>query len=178
MNKDIIGINLGSKNTIIGAYQSGIFKLIKENSQTSIPTVVSFNDNERNYGELALKTNRSNFKCSIIYPNRWLGFKKDWIIKNEESKYSYIEPTENQLDKIGFLINYKNKNDIYTPECLMGFFFSKLKNIWLKNGINTNQLVISIPDYCLIHERKAMLEAIKIAGLQCSEILNESSAIT
>ena len=178
MNKDIIGINLGSKNTIIGAYQSGIFKLIKENSQKSIPTVVSFNDNERNYGELALKTNSSNLKCTIIYPNRWLGFKKDWIIKNEESKYSYIEPTENQLDKVGFLINYKNKNEIYTPECLMGFFFSKLKNIWLTNGINTNQLVISIPDYCLIHERKAMLEAIKIAGLQCSGILNESSAVT
>lgn len=60
----------------------------------------------------------------------------------------------------------------------MGLFFSKLKSIWLKNEINTNQVVVSIPDYSTAHERKAMVESIGIGGLQCTAILNESSAIT
>ena len=38
-------------------------------------------------------------------------------------------------------------------------------------------MVISIPDYSTAHERKAMLESIKISGLKCTSLLNESSAI-
>ena len=179
MSKDIIGINIGSKNTVIGTYKTGIFQIVvSETSARTMPTVVSYNDRERNFGELSMHTNRSNFKRTIIYPNRWLGFQKDWPFIEEESKYGYIRPTEDKTGKIGFQINYKNKKEIYSPESLMGLFFSKLKNIWLKAEINTNQVVVSIPDYCVAHERKAMVESIGIGGLQCSGLLNESSAIT
>ena len=60
----------------------------------------------------------------------------------------------------------------------MGLFFSKLKNVWLKENINTTDIVVSVPDYYLAHERKAMLEAVEIGGLNCTALLNESSAIT
>ena len=179
MSKDIIGINIGSKNTIIGTYKTGIFEIVvSETSARTIPTVVSYNDKERNIGELAMHTNRSNFKRTIVYPNRWLGIQRDWPFRAEEAKYSYTKPVEDKTGKLGFKINYKNAEGIYTPESLMGLFFSKLKNIWLKAEIKTNQVVVSIPDYCTAHERKAMNEAISIGGLQCSAILNESSAIT
>ena len=179
MSKDIIGINIGSQNTIIGTYKTGIFEIVvSETSARTIPTVVSYNDKERNFGELSMHTNRSNFKRTIIFPNRWLGIQKDWPFRSEEAKYGYTKPVEDKTGKLGFKINYKNSEDIYTPESLMGLFFSKLKNIWQKAEINTNQVVVSIPDYCTAHERKSMNEAISIGELQCSAILNESSAIT
>ena len=179
MSKDIIGINIGSKNTIIGTYKTGIFEIVvTETSARSVPTVVSYNDRERNFGELSMHTNRSNFKRTIIYPNRWLGLQRDWPFLEEEAKYAYTKPVEDKTGKIGFKIKYKNQEGIYPPESLMGLFFSKLKNIWLKQDINTEQVVVSIPDYCTAHERKAMNEAVNIGGLQCSALLNESSAIT
>lgn len=179
MSKDIIGINIGSKNTIVGTYKTGTFQIVvSETSARTLPTVVSYNDRERNFGELSMHTNRSNFKRTIVYPNRWLGFQKDWPFIKEESKYAYFKPTEDKTGKLGFQINYKNKKEIYTPESLMGLFFSKLKNIWLNSEINTNQVVVSIPDYSAAHERKAMIEAVSIGGLTCTSLLNESSAIT
>jgi len=179
MSKDIIGINIGSKNTVIGTYKSGYFQIVvSETSARTIPTVVSYNDRERNFGEMSMHTNRANYKRTIVFPNRWLGFQKDWPFVKEEGKYAYVKPKEDKTGKLGFEINYKNKKEIYTPESLMGLFFSKLKSIWLKNEINTNQVVVSIPDYSTAHERKAMVESIGIGGLQCTAILNESSAIT
>ena len=59
----------------------------------------------------------------------------------------------------------------------MAIFLNKIKNIWLKKNINPENMVVSIPDYCTAHERKAMLESIKISGLKCTSLLNESSAI-
>ena len=179
MSKDIIGINLGSKNTVIGTYKKGVFEIVvSETSARSLPTVVSYNDRERNFAELSMHTNRSNFKRTIIYPNRWLGLQKDWEFVKEESKHGYIKPTQDKTGKLGFNIEYKGKKDVYTPESLMGLFFSKIKNVWFKENINTTNVVVSVPDYCCAHERKALVESIQIGGLNCTALLNESSAIT
>ena len=179
MSKDIIGINIGSKNTVIGTYKKGFFQIVvSETSARVLPTVVSYNDRERNFAELSMHTNRSNFKRTIIYPNRWLGIQKDWPFRQEEAKHAYVKPVEDKTGRLGFNIDYKGKKEIYTPESLMGLFFSKLQNIWLRENINTKDVVVSIPDYCTAHERKAMLEAIEIGGLKCTALLNESSAIT
>ena len=179
MSKDIIGINLGSKNTVIGTYKKGVFEIVvSETSARSLPTVVSYNDRERNFAELSMHTNRSNFKRTIIYPNRWLGLQKDWEFVKEESKHGYIKPTQDKTGRLGFNIEYKGKKDVYTPESLMGLFFSKIKNVWFKENINTTNVVVSVPDYCCAHERKALVESIQIGGLNCTALLNESSAIT
>ena len=179
MSKDIIGLNIGSKNTIIGTYKNGTFEIVvSETSARSLPTAVSYNDRERNFAELSMHTNRSNYKRTIIYPNRWLGIQKNWPFVEEEEKYAYINPREDKTGKLGFNIEYKGQKEIYTPECLMGLFFSKIKNIWLKENIQTHDVVVSVPDYYTAHERKAMLEAIEIGGLHCTALLNESSAIT
>ena len=179
MSKDIIGINIGSKNTVIGTYKKGIFQIVlSETSARILPTVVSYNDRERNFAELSMHTNRSNFKRTVIYPNRWLGMQKDWPFRNEEAKYAYTKPVEDKTGRLGFNIDYKGKKEIYTPECLMGLFFSKLQTIWLRENINTKDVVVSVPDYYTAHERKAMLESVEIGGLNCTALLNESSAIT
>ena len=179
MSKDIIGVNIGSKNTIIGTYKKGVFEIVvSETSARSLPTVVSYNDRERNFAELSMHTNRSNFKRTVIYPNRWLGIQKDWPFLKEEAKYAYVKPVEDKTGRLGFNIDYKGKKEIYTPECLMGLFFSKLKNIWLKEDINTTDVVVSVPDYYTAHERKSMIEAIEIGELRYTALLNESCAIT
>ena len=179
MSKDIIGINIGSKNTIIGTYKKGVFSIVvSETSARSLPTVVSYNDRERNFAELSMHTNRSNFKRTVIYPNRWLGVQNDWPFVKEEGKHAYVKPIQDKNGRLGFNIDYKGKKEVYTPECLMGLFFSKLKKIWLKENINTDNVVVSVPDYYTAHERKSMLEAVEIGGLRCTALLNESSAIT
>ena len=179
MNDDIIGISIGSKNTVVGAYIKGSFKIIlSESSARSIPTVISFGDNDRNYGDIAFNSNRSKFKSTIIYPNRWLGINYNNTLKEEEEKYANLSPVKNEFDNsLGFKINIKNQKVFYTPEVIMGSFLNKLKNIWLKENIYTDNIVISVPDYYTAYERQAMLDSINISGLNCFSLLNESSAI-
>ena len=178
MSKEIIGINIGSSNTVIGTYKNGVFEVVlSDTSSRVIPTVVSYNERERTIGEIS----RKNYKNIIIYPNRWLGIQKDFPFFDKESKYSIYSPinkNDNNKNVLSFKINYKKKLDFYTPECIMALFFSKIKSIWQKKDIKTNNVVVSIPDYCTVQERKAMLESIQISGLNCTALINESSAIT
>ena len=178
MNKDIVGINIGSKNTVLGTYKSGSFQVVlSETSSRTIPTIISYNDRERNFGELSHNKNRTNYRNTIIYPNRWLGIQQNYSFYNEELKYANIPPKIDNNNLLSFNINFKGKKELYTPECLMGLFFDKIKNIWLNQNINTNNVVVSIPDYSTVQERQAMLESILIGGLNCISLLNESSAI-
>jgi len=63
MSKNIIGINLGSKNTVLGTFKKDVFEIVlSETSSRSLPTVISYNDNKRNFAELSMLTNISNFK--------------------------------------------------------------------------------------------------------------------
>ena len=182
MNKDIIGINIGSKNTVIGTYNKGIFQIVlSDTSSRTIPTVISYSGKERTFGDLAFNKNRSNFKSTIIYPNRWLGIKQEYSIFEEETKYANLSPKTiyyNNDYLLVFNLNLEGKKIFYLPETIMGSFFNKIKTIWLNNNINTDNIVISIPDYSTIQERESMLDSIYISGLNCTSLLNESSAIS
>ena len=178
MSKDVIGISIGSKNTVIGTYKKGTFEVIlSETSSRAIPTVISYNKDIRNFGEIAQNKIRANNKSTIIYPNRWLGIQNNYSIYNDELKYGNIIPKKNDNNILSFNINFKGQKEFYTPESLMGLYFNKIKNIWLNQNINTNNVVVSIPDYATVQERQAMIESILIGGLNCISLLNESSAI-
>ena len=179
MSHQVIGLHIGSLGSVVGRFKDRVVDVVlSDSSNRQVPTVVSYNDRERNFGDLALQTNKSNFKRTIIYPNRWLGIQKNWPFFEEESKYSNVKPVFDQTGKIGFNINYKGKEDFYSVESLMGLYFSKIKNNWTREGIDTDDIVVSIPDYFTAYERKAMLEAIDISGIKCSALINESSAIS
>lgn len=94
MDKNIIGICIGSANTVIGTYNKGTFEVVLNDScSRSIPTIVSYDDRERKYGEIKRKNN----KRTIIYPNRWLGIQENFWIFNNESAYSIIAPIVNNI---------------------------------------------------------------------------------
>jgi heat shock protein 4 len=57
-------------------------------------------------------------------------------------------------------------------------FLNKLKGIIEINKINKDSaVVLSVPSYYTVFERKALLDATNIAGMKVSRLLNESSAV-
>ena len=179
MRKQLIGICIGSQGSVIGTLKDKVVDVIlSETSNREVPTVVSFGDRERNFGDASVTSGKKNFKRTILYPNRWLGIQKDWPFIEEETKYANIKPSIDKTNKVGFDIVYKGQKDFYSAESLMGLYFTKLKKNWLRENIDTKEVVVSVPDYYTSHERKAMLEALEIADLQCTALVNESSAIS
>jgi heat shock protein 4 len=176
--KQMIGISVGSQNTVVGVLKNANVDIIlSETSSRCVPTISAFSERDRIFGDQALFTVKSNFNRTLVYPNRWLGMQPDWPFMQEEVKYATAQPTVDKNNKVGFEINYKNEQEIYYPEHCMGLFFDKLKQNWKKAGYDTKEVVVSVPDYFTAYERKAMLEALTIADLQCTSLVNESSAI-
>lgn len=52
-----------------------------------------------------------------------------------------------------------------------------MKKFFEKADIKTKDLVLTIPSYCSNVERQSLLDACEIAGLRCTRILNESTAL-
>jgi heat shock protein 4 len=176
--KQLIGISVGSQNCTIGVLKNNNVDIIlSESSNRGIPNLVAFLDKERQYGDHAFSSVKSNYHRTISYPNRYLGLHGDWPFLTEEAKYATCQPSVDENGKVGFWIHYKDENEFYYPESIMGIYFDKLKQNWKKAGYETKEVVVSVPDYFSIYERKAMIDALTIADLSCSSLINESSAI-
>jgi molecular chaperone DnaK (HSP70) len=177
--KQLIGISVGSLNSTIGVLKNNNVDIIlSESSNRGIPTISSYSDRDRLYGDGANATIKGNFKRSVSYPNRYLGMQGDSTYLAEEAKYASCQPSVDNKNKVGFEIDYKGEKDFYYPESVMGLYFDKLKQNWKRAGYETKDVVVTVPDYFSAHERKAMIEALTIADLNCTSLINESSAIS
>jgi molecular chaperone DnaK (HSP70) len=176
--KQLIGISVGSLNSTIGVLKNNNVDIIlSESSNRGIPTVASYSDRDRLYGDGANATIKGNYKRSIAYPNRYVGMLGDSPYIAEEAKYASCQPSVDNNNKVGFEIEYKGEKEFYYPESIMGLYFDKLKQNWRNAGYDTKDVVVTVPDYYSAHERKAMIEALTIADLNCTSLINESSSI-
>jgi len=173
----MIGLCIGSQNTCIGVLKgNNVDIILSETSSRSIPTMISFTDQERVSGDAALSVSKSNFQRTIVSPNRYLGLVNGPIFE-QEKKYAFFQPSLDDYYRACFELNYKGNNERITPEGAMGAFLNKVKKYWKKNGYNTKDIVVSVPDYFNCTERQAMLDAISMANLNCTSLINESSAV-
>jgi heat shock protein 4 len=179
MNKrHVIGISVGSQNTVVGVLKGSVVDIIlSETSSRCVPTLTAFNDRERSFGDAAFSTIKSNYLRTISYPNRYLGLRADSPNLEEEKKFATALPSVDQSGKVMFEIDYKGEKEIVYPETAMGIYFNKLKQNWIKAGYDTRDVVVSVPDYYTVAERKAMIDAINIADLNCTALINESSSV-
>ncbi|XP_075214260.1 heat shock 70 kDa protein 4-like [Lycorma delicatula] len=78
---------------------------------------------------------------------------------------------------IGIKVNFLGETHIFSPEQITAMFFTKLKEtseIALKTKVN--DCVISVPSFFTNGERKALLDAAAIAGLNVLRLMNETTA--
>ena len=80
----MIGICIGAQNTCIGVLKnSNVDIILSETSSRSIPTIVSFTEQERVIGDKALSIAKSNFQKTIVSPHRFLGLVSGPVLEQE-----------------------------------------------------------------------------------------------
>ena len=60
----------------------------------------------------------------------------------------------------------------------MAAYFNKMKLTFEKNGFESKDVVVAVPPYLTQNERKAYLNAAKIAELNVVKLINDSTAIS
>lgn len=173
MAKKIIGIDLGTTNSVVAFMEGNTPKVIpnKDGSNT-IPSIVAFSkDGKRLVGTLAKRQAVTNPENTIYSAKRFIGRKYDEMT-NETAKMPYKTAKRANGD-IGIIAQGKE----YTPQEISAAVLSELKHTAEEFlGHPVNEAVITVPAYFNDSQRQATKDAGKIAGLEVMRIINEPTA--
>ena len=174
---DVIGIKFGSRNTVLGTVKNHAVDTLNL-SNREIPSMISFTKTNRTFEDSAQISFLKNILSTFTHLNRLIGLKyESQEFLEHEKKYMFFNyEFDNDIKEYLYECQYKEKLPI---ENIIASFFSHLNKIWSNsdNKKKVSGVVTSVPDYFSLCQRKIMLNILKVAGINCYSLLNESSAI-
>jgi len=168
----IIGIDLGTTNSVVAVMEGGEPKVIpNEEGGRTTPSVVGFTKTgERLVGQVAKRQAITNPENTIFSIKRFMGRRYDEV--SEEMKMVPFKVVKSG-DNVAIVAQGKE----YTPPQVSAMILQKLKKAaedYL--GEKVNEAVITVPAYFNDAQRQATKDAGKIAGLDVKRIINEPTA--
>ncbi len=173
MAKKIIGIDLGTTNSVVAVMEGGTPKVIpNQEGQNTTPSVVAFTkDGKRLVGVLAKRQAVTNPENTIYSIKRFMGQTYDEI-KKEISLVPYRVVRRPNGD-VAIMVQGQE----YTPPEISAAILTKLKQAAESYlGQTVTEAVITVPAYFNDAQRQATKDAGKIAGLEVRRIINEPTA--
>jgi molecular chaperone DnaK len=169
----IIGIDLGTTNSVVSVMEGGEPKIIiNEEGNRLTPSVVGFGKGgEILVGQVAKRQAVLNPENTIFSIKRFMGRRFEEVA--EEMKLVPFKVTKGENQKATVTATGKE----YTPEQISGMVLGKLKKAaeaYL--GEEVKQAVITVPAYFNDSQRQATKDAGAIAGLDVQRIINEPTA--
>jgi molecular chaperone DnaK len=173
MASKIIGIDLGTTNSVVAVMEGGDPVVIPnaEGGRTT-PSVVAFTkDGERLVGQVAKRQAVTNPKQTIFSIKRLMGRRFSEV--QEEAKRLPYKVVEGSNGMAAVEIQGKR----YSPPEISAMILQKMKQTaedYL--GYTVEKAVITVPAYFNDAQRQATKDAGKIAGLDVVRIINEPTA--
>ena len=173
----IIGIDLGTTNSVIAVMEAGNPAVIAnaEGNRTT-PSVVAFaKGGERLVGVTAKRQAVVNPENTIYSVKRLMGRHiDDPETKRTQAMVSYASVEGPNHDA---RVRVPIKDKVYTPQEISAMILSKLKrDAESYLGEDVKQAVITVPAYFNDSQRQATKDAGQIAGLEVLRIINEPTA--
>jgi molecular chaperone DnaK len=168
-----VGIDLGTTNSVIAAWEGGQADVIHnaEGARTT-PSVVAFTETgERLVGQLARRQAILNPKGTIYSAKRFIGRRFSEV--SEEARAVAFDVVAGPNGEARFDVRGKQ----YAPEEISAQVLRKLADDAGKFlGERVTEAVITVPAYFNDAQRQATRDAGKIAGLEVLRIINEPTA--
>jgi molecular chaperone DnaK len=173
MAEKIIGIDLGTTNSVVAVMEGGDPVVIPnaEGGRTT-PSVVAFTkDGERLVGQVAKRQAVTNPTNTVFSIKRLMGRRMPEVVEEMKRVPYKVAPGQNDLASVE--ISGKR----YTPPEISAMILQKMKQTaedYL--GHKVEKAVITVPAYFNDSQRQATKDAGKIAGLDVVRIINEPTA--
>ncbi|KAH9374144.1 hypothetical protein HPB48_005413 [Haemaphysalis longicornis] len=175
----VIGFDFGNENCFIAvARAGGIETIANEYSQRVTPSYVAFGEKVRDLGVSAKSKQVTNLKNTVFGFKRLQGRKYNDPQTKHEGTFLPYSLVEIGNKSVGVRVRYMLEEKTFSITEITGMLFTKLKDIAetaLK--IRVNDCVVSVPHFFTDAERRALLDATRIAGLNCLKLMNETTAI-
>ncbi|WVZ07493.1 hypothetical protein V8G54_020839 [Vigna mungo] len=178
----VFSVDLGSESLKVAVVnlkpgQSPISIAINEMSKRKSPALVSFHDGHRLLGEEAAG-------LAARYPHKVYSQTRDLLGKPHasaqrilNSMYLPFKTKENFRGDMSFVVDDGNENDsVYSPEELVAMVLGYAANLAeFHSKIPIKDAVIAVPPYMGQAERKGLLVAAQLAGINVLSLINEHS---
>ena len=174
----VVGIDFGVDTCYISVARAGGIEVIANDySMRDSPSFVGFSNRQRIMAVGAKNQLLTNLKRTFFGFKLLLGRKfDDPVVQGEASNLPY--PISKGPDG-GILIHvdYDGKVQEFSPEQITAMLFTKLKET-ADAALQTKvkDVVISVPNYYTDSERRALLDAATIAGLNVLKLMNDLTA--
>ncbi|CEG36840.1 heat shock protein 70 [Plasmopara halstedii] len=176
----VIGVDFGNVDCVIGqAKRGGIDIILNENSNRKNPNMVCVQGKQRFIGEAAISMARMHYKNTATDLKRLIGRKfKHPEVQKEIAQLAYT-CVELASGDVGIVLNYNDEPVTFSCEQVVAMILNKMQNIAsaANEGVNPAYCVLSCPGFYTDVQRRALLNATKIAGLNCLRLINEHTAI-
>ncbi len=169
----IIGIDLGTTNSVVAVMEGGEPKvIINEEGSRLTPSVVAFTkDGNRLVGQVAKRQAVTNPENTVYSIKRFMGRRQEEV--SEEMK---MVPYKVIRDSSG-AARVKTRDKEYSPPEISAMILQKLrKSAEDYLGEKITDAVITVPAYFNDSQRQATKDAGTIAGLNVRRIINEPTA--
>ncbi|CAL1573300.1 unnamed protein product [Knipowitschia caucasica] len=176
----VVGFDLGFQSCYVAvARAGGIETIANEYSDRCTPSFVSFGPRNRTIGAAAKSQVVTNHKNTVQ------GFKR---LHGRAFSDPYVQAAKSNLvydlaqmpnGATGIKVMYMEEERIFSVEQVTGMLLTKLKETAesaLKKPVV--DCVISVPSYYTDAERRSVMDAAQIAGLNCLRLMNETTAVT
>lgn len=134
---------------------------------------------QRFIGEAAVSVARAHFKNTATDVKRLIGRKfKHPEVQKEIAQLAY-KCVELPSGDVGIVLKYNDEDVTFSCEQVVAMVFNKMQAIAAaaNDGVNPGYAVISVPGFYTDVQRRALLNASKIAGLNTLRLINEHTAI-
>jgi len=174
----VVGIDFGNNNCYISiARAGGIETIANDYSLRETPSFVGFGERQRVLGVNSKNQQLTNLKRTVFGFKHMLGRQfKDPVVQESLIGLPF-DVSEGRDGKILIHVKYLGSQNVFTPEEITAMLFTKLR-ITAEEALKTKvkDVVISCPSYFTDCERRALLDAGAIAGLNVLKLMNDTTA--
>ncbi|KAM6386629.1 heat shock protein 105 kDa isoform 4-T4 [Alca torda] len=174
----VVGFDLGFQSCYIAvARAGGIETVANEFSDRCTPSVVSFGSKNRAIGVSAKNQQITHAHNTVSNFKRFHGRAfNDPFVQKEKEKLSYdLVPMKN--GGVGVKVMYMDEEHIFSVEQISAMLLTKLKETAESNLKKpVTDCVISVPSFFTDAERRSLLDAAQIVGLNCLRLMNDMTA--
>ncbi len=173
MGSKVIGIDLGTTNSVVAVMEGGQpAVIVNQEGNRTTPSVVAFTkDGERLVGQVAKRQAVTNPENTVFSIKRFMG-RSHGEVANEAARVPYKVVATSSGDA---RVEVRGKQ--YSPPEISAMVLQRLKQAaedYL--GQTVSEAVITVPAYFNDAQRQATKDAGRIAGLNVQRIINEPTA--
>ncbi|KAJ8108144.1 hypothetical protein OPT61_g8378 [Boeremia exigua] len=174
----VVGIDLGTLNSVIAvARNRGVDVIANEVSNRATPSLVGFGPKSRYIGETAKNQEISNLKNTVSSFVRLAG--RSFNDPDVQVEQDFVSaPLVDINGQVGAEVSYLGKKEQFTATQITAMYLTRMRaTASTELKLPVNDVVLSCPVWYTDAQRRALLDAAQIAGLNCLRLINDNTAV-